>query len=141
VISKAALGAAAIFATPASIAAASRTFTTLNQLLQQLEPFADDAVFELGEPGDIAARARQAVDDPEADRVDGLGKHDRHVPAGLHQGHYRDPGRRHDHVRPERDQLHGMGVKTLGIAVAPTVVDQQVSPDRPAQLLQLLFKR
>src|SRR5215468_8221511 len=34
-----------------------------------------------------------------------------------------------------------MGAKTFGIAVAPAVVDLQISTDRPAQFLQALRKR
>jgi hypothetical protein len=39
-------------------------------LLEQLQPFRRNAVFELGKAGDVASRPGQAFDDTEADRVD-----------------------------------------------------------------------
>ena len=42
-------------------------------LLEKLQPFPGQAVFELGEAGDIAARPRQARDEAGADRIDRLG--------------------------------------------------------------------
>ena len=47
-------------------------------LLEQLQPFSADAVFELGKTRGVAARTRQAVDEAGADRIGGLREHDRH---------------------------------------------------------------
>src|SRR2546421_13007020 len=58
-------------------------------LLQQLEPFPADAVLEIGEPGRIAARARQAVDKTGTDRIGHQHEHDRHGARRLLQGRYR----------------------------------------------------
>ena len=46
-------------------------------LLEQLQPFPADAVFEIGETGDVASRPRQTGNEAAADRVDGIDEHDR----------------------------------------------------------------
>ena len=48
-------------------------------LLEQLQPFRRNAVFELGKAGDVASRPGQAFDDTEADRVDRLSKYNRNA--------------------------------------------------------------
>ena len=45
-------------------------------LLEQLRPFAAQAIFERGETGGIAARPRQAVDEAGTDRVNSLQEYD-----------------------------------------------------------------
>jgi hypothetical protein len=47
-------------------------------LLEQFQPFPAQAIFELNETGCIAARSRQAINEPPADRVGDYHKHDGH---------------------------------------------------------------
>src|SRR5262249_9914388 len=54
-------------------------------LLEPLQPFAAQAVFEHQEAGGIAARARQARNEAGADRVDDNHEHDRHGAGRLQQ--------------------------------------------------------
>ena len=77
-------------------------------LLEQLQPFRRNAVFELGKAGDVASRPGQAFDDTEADRVDRLSKYDRNAAIRLQERHDRDTGRGEDNVRPSATNLgHG----------------------------------
>src|SRR6516165_5300600 len=48
-------------------------------LFEQLQPFSTQAVFEIGEPGDIAARPREALHETGTDRVHLIDEHDRHA--------------------------------------------------------------
>src|SRR5262249_57049859 len=50
------------------------------------------------------------------------------------------PGGGQDHIRSERNQFCRVGAKAIGITITPTVVDLQVAPDGPTQLLQSLDK-
>ena len=47
-------------------------------LLEQFQPFRTQAVFEIREPGGVAAWPRKAIDETTADRVNDLHKYDRH---------------------------------------------------------------
>jgi hypothetical protein len=47
-------------------------------LFEQFQPFPAQAIFELNETGCIAARSRQAINEPGADRVGDYHKHDGH---------------------------------------------------------------
>src|SRR4051812_42882798 len=49
---------------------------TWRSLLQELHPFAAQAVLELREPGRVASRVRQTVDKTGPDRIDDLNEHD-----------------------------------------------------------------
>jgi hypothetical protein len=48
------------------------------ELLEQFQPFPAQAIFELNESSCIAARSRQAINEPGADRVGDNHKHDGH---------------------------------------------------------------
>ena len=54
-------------------------------LLEQLQPFPAQAVFELHEAGGVAARPRQALDEAGADRIGDIREHDRHGAGRLQQ--------------------------------------------------------
>ena len=54
-------------------------------LLEQLKPFSGHAVFERDEPGDVAARPREALDEAGADRIGDDREHDRHGARRLQQ--------------------------------------------------------
>src|SRR5205807_1595015 len=58
-------------------------------LLEQLEPFRADAELEQGKSGDVAARARQALDKAGADRITDHGEHDWGYAGGMLQLHHR----------------------------------------------------
>jgi hypothetical protein len=55
-------------------------------LLEQLQPFAGEAVFAIEETRDIAPRPRQAIDKACADRIGDIHEHDRHGAGCLLQG-------------------------------------------------------
>ena len=54
------------------IAQDGRSRHARRDLLEQLQPFAANAVLEQGKSGDVAARPRQAFDEAGADRIDDL---------------------------------------------------------------------
>jgi hypothetical protein len=55
------------------------------ELLEQLQPFPAQAVFEQEETGGVAARLRQAIDEAGTDRIDDGREHDWHGAGGLQQ--------------------------------------------------------
>ena len=55
-----------------------RSRHTRRDLLEQLQPFPAQAVFERHETGGVAAGPRQAIDQAGADRIDDDREHDRH---------------------------------------------------------------
>src|SRR5262249_12778678 len=109
--------------------------------LEQFEPFRGDRVFERGEPGGIAARPRQAIDQASADWVDHATEHDRYC-AGrlLHCGHV-EAGISNDDVRRECDQFRGVFAGSVDIASGPADVEARVAAGGPAQFRQLLHDR
>ena len=110
-------------------------------LLEQLQPFAADAVFELREPGDVAARPRQARDEAGADRIDDLHEHDRHGAGRLLQRRHDRDAAGQDDVRRERDQFRRVSCECARDRRSPAVVDPHVAAVGPAQLLQPLQER
>src|SRR5262245_25981558 len=56
-----------------------------SDLLEQLQPFCADAVFELGETGDVAAWPRQASNEAGTNWVRGLREYDGHAAGCLQQ--------------------------------------------------------
>ena len=121
--------------------AARRARHAGRDLLEQLQPFRAQAVFELGEAGDVAAWPRDALDETGADRIDGLREHDRHRAGGLPHGSHDVAAGSQDHVRGERGQFRGVAAPALGVAAGPADVDAQVAADDPARLLQALLER
>ena len=107
-------------------------------LLEQLQPFPADAVFEIHEPGGVAARPRQAVDEAGADRIDDDREHDRHGAGRLQQRPHGRGGRGQDDVRRERGQFRRVPANLGGIGRGPAGVDAHVAADGPAQLLPAL---
>ena len=109
-------------------------------LLEQLQPFPAQAVFESHETGGVAARPRQAVDEAGADRIDDDREHDRHRAGRLQQRpHGRAMGQ--DDVRRERDQFRRVSANFGGIGRGPAGVDPHVAADAPAQERQPLLER
>ena len=110
-------------------------------LLEQLQPFAADRIFEVGKAGDVAARPRQARDVAGADRIGDQREHDRNG-AALHQQR-RDggAGMGEDDLGRERDELGRLLAQRRGVAGAEAVVDPDVLADGPARLLKPLRER
>ena len=105
-------------------------------LLEQLQPFRAHAVFESGESGGIAARARQALDEAGADRIGTRDEYDRYAARHLQQ--WPRPRRRcQDDVRRERDQLC-RHLATVCDRLRPSGLDPHVATIFPTRLLQPL---
>src|SRR5262245_31049691 len=58
------------------IAKYSRSHKPRRDLFQQLQPFSAQAIFENHEPGDIAARPRERIDEAGTDRIGDAREHD-----------------------------------------------------------------
>ena len=111
-------------------------------LLEQLQPFPADAVFEIHETGGVAARPRQAVDEAGADRIgDDDREHDRHGAGRLQQRRHGRGAMGQNDVRRERDQFRRVSANVGGIGCGPAGVDPHVAADGPAQLRQPLQER
>src|SRR5262249_23807889 len=113
---------------------------TWRNLLEHLQPFRADAVFIRGKTGDVATRPRQTIDEARADRIGGDHEHDRHVGCRAPQWPHRRAARGEDHVRRKRDEFRGIFASVVLVACGPAIVDLNVVPDSPAQLLQPLQK-
>ena len=92
-----------------------------------------DGVFEGSEPGGIAARPRQAVDQDGADRVDHATEHDRHCACRLLHGGHVEAGIGDDGFRCERDQLRRGFSGSVDTACGPADVDARIVAVGPAQ--------
>src|SRR6266516_4153832 len=114
---------------------------TRTRLFEQFQPFPAHAVFEEGEPGSVAARPRQALDEAGADRVDDSREYDRHGTGCLLQRRHHRAGSRQDHVRRECDQFHGVSAAAHGIVRVPAIIDPHVAALVPAEFLQSLPER
>ena len=110
-------------------------------LLEQLQPFPADAVFEMHEPGGVAARPRQALDEAGADRIGDDREHDRHGAGRLQQRPHGRGAMGQDDVRRERGQFRRVSANLGGIGRGPAGVDAHVAADGPAQLRQPLQER
>ena len=101
--------------------------------------FAADAEFELDEPGGVAARPRQALDEASADRIGNDREHDRYGTGYLQQGDDAAAlpvARMTSGARP--NQFGRILADALGVTFCPATVDPHVAPIDPAQLLQAL---
>src|SRR5215471_1376958 len=101
-------------------------------LFEQFQPLRADTVFECGKTGDVAARPRQALDEPGAHWIRSLREYDRHGPGRLQQRRYDRASTSQDDVRRERGQFRRVPTNALGIARAPANVDPQVAAVGPA---------
>jgi hypothetical protein len=106
-------------------------------LLQQLQPFRADAIFEQRKPSGIAARSRQAFDKAGGDRIGDVREHDRHdLGRSLQRRRCSAVGRQYD-VGGQRNQFPRISA-AVGLADSPTRIDPHVAPRAPAHLLQPL---
>src|SRR5262249_14650443 len=117
-----------------------RTRCAWHDLLEQLQPFAGQAVFELYKTGGVASWPRQAVDKARADGIRNDGEDDRHSAGDLQQLPYGRAAGGHDDVRRERHQFGCVLANHAGIAAAPAGFDPRVAADDPAELRQCLHE-
>src|SRR6516164_4826726 len=110
-------------------------------LLEQLQPFPADAVFIQHKTSSVAARLREAIDEPGADRFGNLDEHDRHGTSRPQQRPRGCTGNSQDDVGRKCNQFRRVYANALGIARSPPYVDPQVAAVGPAQLLQSLHER
>src|SRR5229473_7108987 len=111
-------------------------------LFEQLDPFSAHAVFVDREPGHVAARACQTLDQACTDRVGDPHKHDWNGGSRLLQcDHERGAAGCQDNVRCKRDQFRRVFTKAVWIASGPAVVDLQVAADGPTQFPHTLLER
>ena len=102
------------------------------------QPFPAHAVFKFHEPGGVAARSRQAVDEAGTDRIGDDREHNRHGAGKLQQGSYGRGAMGQNDVRRERNQFRRMSADFNGIPSGPARVDSHITAGGPAELLQRL---
>src|SRR5262249_41844676 len=81
------------------------------------------------------------VDEARADRIGDEPEHDRNGASYLPQRRNGRTARDKDYIRCQRHQFGGVFARIVNIASAPAVLDLNVVPDSPAQLLQSLQER
>src|SRR5262249_33475823 len=105
------------------------------ELLEKLQPFSAQTIFEQHEAGGVAARPGEAIDQAGADRIDNAHENDRQSTSDLLQRrHARGPAGEDD-VRCERNQFGRVFAMAVGIVFAPADVDPRTAVATPAQLL------
>ena len=110
-------------------------------LLEQLQPFPADAVFERHETGGVAARPRQAVDEAGADRIGRSHEHHRHV-ACRRQNHSRGRSAAgQNEVGRERDQFRRIGACAVSVTVGKATKNLDIEAVGPPQSVQRLQER
>src|SRR5262249_5025433 len=124
-----------------SVAKDSHACRAWRDLLEQLQPFPAQTVFEQQKAGGVAAWPGQAINEAAADRIDSSREHDWHGAACLLQCAHGCSGRGQDHVGHERNQFRRVSANVVGIVRAPTIVDPHVAADGPAQFPEPLQER
>src|SRR5262252_2543591 len=109
-------------------------------LLEQLQPFCADSVFKGSKPSDVPTRPCQTVDERRPDWIGNLREHDWQGACHPLQWCDRCTARRENHVRRKRDQFRRVSAGVVLVAPRPTVIDRNVVPDDPTELLQSLYK-
>jgi hypothetical protein len=109
-------------------------------LLEHFEPFRA-SVIVVGEASGVATRVCQAVDEARADRINDDHEHDGHGAGDLLQRPSRRAAGGEDDLRLEGGKFGRIAACDLVIAAGPAVLDLDILPDSPAQLLQPLKKR
>src|SRR5262249_57566672 len=110
-------------------------------IFEQLQPFDGHAQFGRGEPGGVAARARQAIDNTCPDRIRDQYEHDRHGACCLLHRSDARWGRCQDDIRCERYDFHRVSVIAIGLTRRPSHIDVYIAADSPARFLQPLHER
>ena len=122
------------------IAQHRRTLQPGRDLLEQFQPFSAHAIFEQGKSGGVASRPRQACDEAGADGIADTHEHDGHLARRLQQRRQRRGPIDHDGIRRQRDQLGRAPAQEFAVARTDAVLDPDVAPHDPSQLLQTLMK-
>ena len=86
-----------------------------NGLLEQLQSFASQIHRDGGDPGDVSARPRQAVDQAIRDRIAGNHKNDRGRLGSFLQSQRFSRRGRNQHVHVETDQLFSQDVEPVAL--------------------------
>ncbi|MGB3658984.1 MAG: hypothetical protein WBA14_13765, partial [Pseudolabrys sp.] len=110
-------------------------------LLEQFQPFAGNAVFEIHKAGGVAARPRQVIDEASTDRTGGDREHDWHRVCRLQRRPHGHGAMGQDEVRRERGQFRRVSANGGCIRGGPAGVDLHVAADGPARVLQRLQER
>jgi hypothetical protein len=110
-------------------------------LLEQLQPFSADPIFEINEASGIAAGTRQTVDETSGDRVRHQHEHDGNRAGHLQQRSHRHAAGGEDDIRCKRDQFSRVTACAIARGGTPADVDLNVAPDEPTPLLQALGER
>src|SRR5207245_11270512 len=92
-------------------------------LFEHLQPFPARGVFGLTEPGGVAARARQTLDESGADRAGSQDEYDRHGAGRLQQWTRARAALREDNVRRQLDKLGRVSAGVVRFAQGIAVVD------------------
>src|SRR5262245_12954672 len=119
----------------ASLAKDCRPSDAWCDLLEQLQPFPADGILVDREAGHVAAGTRQAFHIAGCNRVCDTGEHDRDGAACFQQGRDSAAGKGEDDIRRERNELGCMFSCDIDFAVAPAIVDADILPIRPTELL------
>src|SRR5215203_5896399 len=127
---------------PEGRAGSRRTATrfTPGDLLKELQPFPAHAVFEIHEPGGVAARSRKACDKAGANRIADDREHDRYAAGRLQQCPHSQRAIGQNGLGCKRDQLRRVPANLDAISAGPAGVDAHVLADAPARLSQPLQK-
>lgn len=110
------------------------------ELLEQFNPFRAYAVLEGDKSGCIPPRPCQAADKPCADRIDDIGKNNRHAARDALQRRYALGGGGKDDVWRERDQFFGVAAAKIGVVPVEAYVKANIVLG-PTELLQCLNLR
>src|SRR5262249_40867380 len=97
--------------------------------------------FEIGKPGGVAARTRQARNESLADGIGDVDKHDRYDAGCLLRRRQSGRAPREDDIRSETNQFGRIGHQPSDITGGPTLVDAQVAAFRPPRFLETVRKR
>ena len=95
-------------------------------LRQHLRPFPGHRRVENAEAGDVAARARQILDEALANRVDYKPENDRDRTGLMPQRLDGGAALADEHLGTQRDQLRSVALEKRGVAAGPAPVDVQI---------------
>src|SRR5262245_46705728 len=111
-----------------------------HDLPEQLEAFAGEIGGAGSQSGDVAARVRQARDEPELDRFDDAHENDRYRDGRSLDCHSGWRGRRHDDIDSQAHQLFGKPRKLIDAAVGGAELDDHILARNISLLSQALLK-
>src|SRR5262249_8767401 len=111
-------------------------------ILEQRQVLGEDLRVEaIGHPGDIPAGARDARDEPEADRIRQAHSHDRDRGRGFLRCQGRRRRGRGDDVHLQPYELGGQRRESLEVPIRPSILDHDVLTLDPPEVAQPLSER